>query len=268
MVKYILISLFIIFCWQFSIAQNNSKWQIDTHNLKEIYLNQLDQLYFEYHNGNLITNTKLQTRDYYRDYGPISSIDIRNPQKILLFYRDFQRIIILDNTLSDIQEINLEDISTGIISLAIMSKMNDIWLYDEVKNALVRINNNGRVLTETEPLYYYKSSFIPSKLQLINQKVMLSNNSGDALFFDNFGQLIKDIKIPCQGKFNHGNSKNYCLDNKQLKIFNPSDKNYENEIESLADTSRMKTISDVRFFSNNNTKLIYLKKNGELEIVQ
>ena len=267
MVKYILISFHCFILVQFTIAQENDNWKIDTLNLKEIYIDQLDQLYCEYDNGSLITKTKNKTREYYNDFGEISTIDISNPQKILLFYRDFQRLIILDNTLSVIQELDLETISSGMISLAIMSKRNDIWVFDEVKTALVRINNKGKLLTETEPLYYYKSGFIPNKLQMINQKVVLSNEDGIALIFDNFGQMIKEIKIPCYGKYDHSTTHNYCLTKNQLRL-NRSESIFSNDYGYLADTTGARRINEVLLFTTNGRKLVYLKMNGALGVVE
>ena len=85
-------------------------------------------------------------------FGKISSVDIINPLKILLFYENFNTVITLDNQLNEIQKINFSDFDNSIVVTKIgMASQNQFWiynsinqkigLYDYLKNSIKTIGN-------------------------------------------------------------------------------------------------------------------------------
>ncbi len=77
--------------------------------------------------------------------GKISRIDFQNPLKIVLFYENFNTVILLDNQLNEIQKINFSENEKNIAVTAVgISAQNNLWvfnltnqqigLYDYLKN--------------------------------------------------------------------------------------------------------------------------------------
>lgn len=73
-------------------------------------------------------------------YGAISNIDALIAMNPLLFYNDVNQLRVLDNRLNETQQINL--LEAGFIDplLVAYSDENNIWIYDQVKDKLVRYN--------------------------------------------------------------------------------------------------------------------------------
>ncbi|MEL6988264.1 MAG: hypothetical protein AAGK97_10580, partial [Bacteroidota bacterium] len=72
--------------------------------LNQLYINTRQNELLKYGNVN---NLEFRYSDY--DLGDIEIIDVSNPLKILLYYADFQTIVFLDNNLSEIERIKLNN---------------------------------------------------------------------------------------------------------------------------------------------------------------
>ncbi len=69
-----------------------------------------------------------------RKYGTATLIDVSNPLKLLLFYRDFGTVVMLDRFLNAVNSIDLRK-QNILQSRAIgQSYDNKIWVYDELEN--------------------------------------------------------------------------------------------------------------------------------------
>lgn len=69
--------------------------------------------------------------------GKITKVDILNPLKIVLFYEDFNSVILLDNQLNKIAEINFSQNNIPIVVSAIgMSAQNQLWIYNTLNQQI------------------------------------------------------------------------------------------------------------------------------------
>ncbi len=69
--------------------------------------------------------------------GKISSVDILNPLKVVLFYEEFNSVIILDNQLNEIQKIEFSKLGTPILAAAIgMSGQNKLWVFNSLNQQI------------------------------------------------------------------------------------------------------------------------------------
>ena len=129
---------------------------INEKNIVAFYIDKLDNHYTLTKEGMLRRyNDKGVFKYEYsnRFYGAADQIDVSNPQKILLFYRDFQKIIVLDNTLSEFSRIDVEAFSEiGEISAVCTSNDNHIWVYDISNATLHKVNVTGAILSSSNPL--------------------------------------------------------------------------------------------------------------------
>lgn len=84
-----------------------------------------------------------------RRYGKLYSIDVTNPLKVLLYYKNFATIVVLDRFLNIVNTIDLRKKSIFRVQSVAQSYDNNIWIYDEQNNKLKRIGDNGDVIFES-----------------------------------------------------------------------------------------------------------------------
>ena len=69
--------------------------------------------------------------------GKITKIDLQNPLKIVVFYEDFNSVILLDNQLNEIQKINFSETNPSVIATAVgIASQNRLWVFDSLTQKL------------------------------------------------------------------------------------------------------------------------------------
>ena len=97
--------------------------------------------------------------------GKITKTDLRNPLKIVLFYENFNSIILLDNMLNEIKNINFSENSDNLIAAAVgLSSQNQLWIYNSTNQQLGLydyLKNEYKTITVpfTDRIKYYTSDF-------------------------------------------------------------------------------------------------------------
>ncbi len=126
--------------------------------------------------------------------GPISYIDISNPRKILLFFKDFQKVVFLDNTLSEIGRFEWKVEEALDIKAIGSSRDNYIWLYDGLDYRLKKVDSKGNILLSSNPLQtHFEIDISPDYIIERNNQVYMVEEGKKILVFDNFGNFIKAI---------------------------------------------------------------------------
>ncbi len=136
---------------------------------------------------------KFQKEFSNKNFGDITSADVTNPLRPLLFYRDFGRIIFLDNTLSQNGDpIAMEKLGFPLATLAAASYDNGLWIYDQAGFELIRFNNSLEITSRTGNLaqilgFEFQPDFILEK----DNRLFLNTVTTGVLIFDVFGTYIK-----------------------------------------------------------------------------
>lgn len=129
-------------------------------------------------------------------FGQASLIDASNPMKVLVYYRDFTSVVMLDRFLNVRNSIDFRKQNIFQVKAIGQSYDNKIWLYDEVNNRLKKMDEDGKVLLET-PDFRQLFNQAPSP-QLIfdqDQLVYLYDSTQAVFVFDYFGTLKNKIPI-------------------------------------------------------------------------
>ena len=84
-----------------------------------------------------------------RKFGKLSSLDVSNPLKVLLFYKDFGTIVVLDRFLNRRNTIDARKQNILQAKAIGQSFDNGVWIYDELDGKLKRMDDNGNVISET-----------------------------------------------------------------------------------------------------------------------
>lgn len=97
--------------------------------------------------------------------GKISNVDFQNPLQIVVFYKNFNTVVLLDNQLNEIKKIDFNLQSTPItIEAVALSSQNQIWIYDSIssKIGLYNVNTDTFKWISTmleNPILYYESDY-------------------------------------------------------------------------------------------------------------
>ncbi len=157
--------IFLFFQLFFTNAQ-----EIETSFLKEIELNadtfigvDTFENYYFIKNNTLHKKTSEQIYTYTNtQLGKITSVDITNPLKVLLFYRNFNTVLFLDNKLNELTtSINFTSESfSQQITFVNISSNNNLWLYSLDDNVLQLWNHQTKKIEFTsQPLSFYNDDF-------------------------------------------------------------------------------------------------------------
>jgi len=134
--------------------------------------------------------------NYVKKFGKVSLIDASNPLKVLLFYKDFSTIVVLDRLFAVRNIIDLRKLNIFQVNTIGRSYDNNIWLYDETDNKLKKIDDEGKILMETADfrLLFDKA---PHVKNIFDQDgfVYLYDPLQSVFVFDYYGALRNKILI-------------------------------------------------------------------------
>jgi hypothetical protein len=127
--------------------------------------------------------------------GTISSFDSRNPLQLMLFYKQQQEIILLDNTLSQTNTINLSFFE--LIDLACSSNRdNSFWLYSITTQSLLKTDKAGKVTNRFKNIaQLIQKDINPTQLVEYENEVYLLDPNEGLFVFDLYGNYVKRIQL-------------------------------------------------------------------------
>jgi len=131
-----------------------------------------------------------------RKFGKISYIDVSNPLRVLLYYKDFSTIVVLDRLLNVRNTIDLRKQNIFQVRAIGLSYDNMIWLYDELENRLKKIDEEGKLIFETNDFrQLFDDAPVPVRIFDQDGFVYLYDKSGGVFVFDYYGALKNKILI-------------------------------------------------------------------------
>ncbi|MEJ7767131.1 MAG: hypothetical protein WKF89_04930 [Chitinophagaceae bacterium] len=131
-----------------------------------------------------------------RQYGKISAVDATNPLKVLLFYKDFANIVVLDRFLNVRNTINLRRLNILQARTITQSYDNGIWTYDEQDARLKRLSDDGTIVDQSADFRLLLEA-APSPVSIIDQNrlVYLYDPEKGLFIFDYFGTLKNKVAL-------------------------------------------------------------------------
>ncbi|MBP2283313.1 hypothetical protein H4V97_001631 [Flavobacterium sp. CG_23.5] len=140
--KNILILLFTVisFCGAFGQSQKLTATKIDSIHLDCDQFLGYDPFGFYYFiKNNVLFKVKEKQSFEYKNVslGRITKVDLLNPLTIVLFYENFNTVILLDNQLNETQKINFSEIPIPITVAAIgLASQNQLWIYNSMNQQI------------------------------------------------------------------------------------------------------------------------------------
>lgn len=131
-----------------------------------------------------------------RKYGKVSTLDVSNPLKVLLYYKDFSTIVVLDRLLTVRNTIDLRQQNIFQVNAIGQSYDNNIWVYDEGNSKLKKIDDEGKTLLETTDFRLLFDQ-APEIKNMFDQDgfVYLYDPKQSVFVFDYYGALRNKIPI-------------------------------------------------------------------------
>ncbi|MBK8609718.1 MAG: hypothetical protein IPL84_07165 [Chitinophagaceae bacterium] len=118
-------------------------------NFSYFNVDNLDNLYLVTDNNRLKKlNEKGDSVAVFNDvkkYGNPSYIDVTNPLKVLLYYKNYSTIVVLDRLITVRNIINLRKQNIFYVNAVTLSYDNYIWIFDEEDYKLKKIDEDGKL---------------------------------------------------------------------------------------------------------------------------
>jgi hypothetical protein len=131
-----------------------------------------------------------------KKYGQATLIDVSNPLKVLLYYKDFATIVVLDRFFNVRNTIDLRKQNILQVRAIAQSYDNKIWVYDELENKLKKLDEDGKLILETPDFrQLFGQAPMPQRIYDEDQYVYLYDSAQAVFVFDYYGALKNKILI-------------------------------------------------------------------------
>lgn len=158
-----------------------------------------------------------------KQYGNIYGIDVSNPLKLLLYYKDFTTIIVLDRFLNKINKIDLRQLGIMQAKAVSQSYDNQVWVFDQQEYKLKKVGENGTILFSSDDFrVLFDNAPNPSTIIDNDGKLYLYDDQQGWLVMDYYGAIKKEYQSPNWKDVGVQGAIMYGWNNQQLNLFNPN----------------------------------------------
>jgi hypothetical protein len=187
----------------------------------------LDNIYLHYSSGQLkkldANGDSVAVFNNIRRYGKLSYMDVSNPLRVLLYYKDFSIVVILDRLLSVRTSIDLRKQDIFQVQAIGLSYDNNIWLYDEMESKLKKIDENGNLLyTSTDFRQLFDESYSFTSIFDQDGLLYLYDKNKGVLIFDYYGSFKSKIPLTGLNNFKVAGKYIFGIKNDSLIRYQPA----------------------------------------------
>lgn len=143
------------------------------------------------------TTGTLMFQQSVKAFGEITDMDLVNPMKYLVFFREQQLIGFFDNTFTPYQsKTRLSDLNVSYATLVCYSMQFDrIWVFDQDNSKLILFNNEGKRTLETENLNGMIGLEEPVQMMERLGNLYVVDEDRGVYIFDMFGSLVNFVEV-------------------------------------------------------------------------
>jgi len=147
--------------------------------------------------------------------GEITSVDIINPLKVVVFYEDTNTVVLLDNKLSEMERISFNNLPQFVnISSASNAGNNSLWIFNVDTQQLELYNyRSGRTTIVSQPF----EGKLKSQASNFNYCFMLTETK--IRTYNIYGSILSEIDINGLNKIVQQNEKLLAVGENQLLFF-------------------------------------------------
>lgn len=131
-----------------------------------------------------------------RRYGKIFNIDATNPLKVLVYYKDFATIVVLDRLLNVRNTIDLRKQNIFQVQAVTTSYDSNIWLFDELESKFKKIDDYGKILVESADFrQVFEEAPQPEVMYDRDGQLYLYDRKKGLLVFDYYGAQKNNYQL-------------------------------------------------------------------------
>ena len=125
-----------------------------------------------------------------KKYGKLTYVEAQNPWKTILFYEDFETILLLDKYLKILGSINLRDKNIFGVKAVTISYDNNIWIFDPTDMKIKKLDENGNQLMSSVDLRQVFDE-VPQPVQIMDRDglLYLYDPAKGVYIFDYYGSF-------------------------------------------------------------------------------
>jgi len=245
-----------------TMGQNLTLTRIIADSLLDFEVDNLGKLYLIGANGQLKKlDQNFDSVGIFNDirrFGTLHGIDVSNPLKLLLFYKDFNTIQVLDRFLNVRSTLDLRKAGILQVSAITQSYDNNIWLFDELDSKIKKVDEAGKLLLESNDFrVLFTEPLQPYKLEDYNKYLYAYDANIGLLVMDYFGAYRN--MIPFTGWKNlHGISKGIVATDKDgLVYYQPGQLELKTQPlpNKLLDSKKIRVYNQLLYVLGNDGKL-------------
>ena len=190
------------------------------------------------------------------DSGKLSAIDSSDPMQLLLFYKDFNQIVLLDSKLNQIgKALSLDLLDLSSVSAVCKSKFFAVWIFDEYQEKLIHYGFNPLGILISINLNNYKKELGNVEYMVESgNEIFLKGKGNNIWVFDQFGKLVNKVNLKIENEFQlKNNTIVYAFKNKVV-LYNLQD--------GIADTIQVKGFNSFDKVHIENNQLYVLNQDS------
>lgn len=155
--------------------------------------------FYVYINGELLKYShEGEKLAHFMDYsfGKIHSIDVSDPLRILLFYKESNLLLILDNKLNQLGgAIHLDQLGYFSIEAVCNSKDNAVWLYDNFNERIIKYGFSSNSETKIIHLSHFKEDTQYKSIIENNNNLFLTSQENVVWEYDLFNESLNQLEV-------------------------------------------------------------------------
>ncbi len=161
--------------------------------------------------------------------GNISSFDVSDPLRILLFYRESNTLIQLNRQLTPVNDpVLLDDMDQLDATLVCSSNQGGFWLYDALSQSLRYYDAQRELIYQSQSLSTLTEAVEPVYLQEFKDELYLSY-SGQTLVFDLFATYLRKIPEAIKSQLQYKEQALYFFNGEAWGHYHHLDKEFKED---------------------------------------
>lgn len=126
-----------------------------------------------------------------RRLGAAAFMDVTNPLKVLVWYPDFQTLVFLDRTLTEMGRLNFTMLGYNSVRSVAVAADGNLWLFDDAISKAFKMTPEGLLMFESQPLNVaFPAGFSATRIRDNGQLVYLSDPKNGLCTLDPYANLV------------------------------------------------------------------------------
>jgi len=190
----------------------------------------------------------------------LSNIDVTDPFNILLYYKNSNSIVFLDNNLSKIgNTIKLDKLGFYSVKAVCKSKQIAIWIFDEYENKLLQYNFSTKQISQQ----LYLNQDITEQVKIKEQAnfIYLQSGGNKIYIYDNTGLLLENLEFKNKNIFQFKGENIMMYNKNYIYSYNIENRQTDSlELKNIKNFNKLRIENDLLYLLNIDSIFIYHKK--------